>query len=70
MSILMHTSARLTQGEAQPVVRISKGHFASDKYDKVERLIRDSADLSSRLRFSPCRGYCITTPALTGPQTV
>ena len=45
MSILMHTSARLTQGEARPVVRISKGHFAPGKYDEVERLIRDSANL-------------------------
>lgn len=38
----MQLKPALKQNSKQPVVRISKGHFAPHQFDEVERLIRDS----------------------------
>ena len=39
----MQSEIRLKTNAAQPVVRISMGHFAPQKYDEVRRLIAESA---------------------------
>jgi hypothetical protein len=39
----MRNEIRLKKNATQPVVRISKGHFAPEKYDEVKRLIAESA---------------------------
>lgn len=39
----MQTKFTVSRNATQPVVRISKGHFAPDRYDEVRRLIDESA---------------------------
>jgi hypothetical protein len=39
----MQDESRLKKSATQPVVRISRGHFAPEKYDEVKRLLAESA---------------------------
>jgi hypothetical protein len=39
----MQNESRLKRSAAQPVVRISRGHFGPEKYDQAKRLLAESA---------------------------